>query len=59
MAPRDDALPAPADALPAPADAQRVSPRAPPFRRLVRRRGAAVGLVAIAFFVGLALLAPH
>ena len=58
MAPRDDALPAPADALPAPADAQRVSPRAPPFRRLVRRRGAAVGLVAIAFFVGLALLAP-
>ena len=51
MAPRDDALPAPADAL-------RVSPRAPPFRRLVRRRGAAVGLAAIAFFVGLALLSP-
>ena len=51
MAPRDDALPAPSDAL-------RVSPRAPPFRRLVRRRGAAVGLVAIAFFVGLALLSP-
>ena len=51
MAPRDDSLPAPADFL-------RVSPRAPPFRRLVRRRGAAVGLVAIAFFVVLALLSP-
>jgi len=51
MAPRDDALPAPADAL-------RVSPRAPPLRRLVRRRGAALGLAAIAFFVGLALFAP-
>ena len=50
MAPREDALPAPADAL-------RVSPRARPFRRLLRRRGAAVGLVAIAFFVTLALLA--
>jgi len=51
MAPRDDALPAPADAL-------RVSPRAPPLRRLVRRRGAALGLAAIAFFVCLALFAP-
>jgi len=51
MAPRGDALPAPPDAL-------RVSPRAPPLRRLVRRRGAALGLAAIAFFVGLALFAP-
>jgi len=51
MAPRDDALPPPPDAL-------RVSPRAPPLRRLLRRRGAALGLGAIAFFVGLALLSP-
>jgi len=51
MAPRGDALPAPPDTL-------RVSPRAPPLRRLVRRRGAALGLAAIAFFVGLALFAP-
>ncbi len=50
MAPREDVLPAPADAT-------RVSPRAHPFRRLLRRRGAAVGLVAIVFFVVLALLA--
>ena len=50
MAPREDVLPAPIDAV-------RRSPRAHPFRRLLRRRGAAVGLVAIAFFVALALLA--
>ena len=36
----------------------RVSPRAHPFRRLLRRRGAAVGLVVIVFFVTLALFAP-
>ena len=52
MAPREDALPAPADAL-------RVSPRAPALRRLLRRRGAAVGLAVIVFFVVLALLAGY
>jgi len=36
----------------------RATPRAHPFRRLLRRRGAAVGLAAIVFFVGLAVLAP-
>jgi hypothetical protein len=51
MAPREDALPAPIEII-------RVSPRAHPFWRLLRRRGAAVGLAAIVFFVLLALLAP-
>ena len=40
------------------ADSARAAPRAHPFRRLVRRRGAAVGLAVIAFFVALAALAP-
>jgi peptide/nickel transport system permease protein len=51
MAPRDDALPAPLDA-------QRVSPRAHPFRRLLRRGGAAVGVVVIAIVVLVAIFAP-
>jgi peptide/nickel transport system permease protein len=51
MAPREFALPAPVETI-------RVSPRAHPFRRLLRRRGAAVGLAAVLFFVLLALLAP-
>ena len=46
-----------AESLPAPADAARAVPRAHPFRRLLRRRGAAVGLAIIAFFVVLAILA--
>ena len=36
----------------------RSGPRAHPFRRLLRRRGAAVGLAIVAFFTALALLAP-
>jgi peptide/nickel transport system permease protein len=44
--------------LPSAADAARAAPRAHPFRRLLRRRGAAVGLAAIVFFVALAVLAP-
>ena len=51
MAPRDDALPAPPDA-------QRASPRAHPFRRLLRRGGAAVGVVVIAIVVLVAIFAP-
>ena len=47
-----------ADSLPSAVDAIRVSPRAHPFRRLLRRRGAAVGLAVIGFFVVLAALAP-
>jgi peptide/nickel transport system permease protein len=47
-----------AAALPSPANPTRGAPRAHPFRRLLRRRGAAVGLVIVAFFVLLALLAP-
>jgi len=46
-----------ADTLPARTDVSRAAPRAHPFRRLLRRRGAAVGLVVIAFFVVLAVLA--
>jgi peptide/nickel transport system permease protein len=45
-------------ALPIPANPPRGAPRAHPFRRLLRRRGAAVGLVIVAFFVLLAVLAP-
>jgi len=52
-----------ATALPVSAPAMPVVPRAHPFRRLLRRRGAAVGLIVIAVFVVLALLAsfiaPH
>jgi len=52
-----------AAALPASAPAMPAVPRAHPFRRLLRRRGAAVGLGVIALFVVLALLAsfiaPH
>ncbi len=47
-----------AAALPSPANPARGAPRAHPFRRLLRRRGAAVGLVIVVFFVLLALLAP-
>ena len=47
-----------ADALPSRGDAARGTPRAHPFRRLLRRRGAAVGLVIVTFFVALAVLAP-
>src|SRR6185369_12605269 len=47
-----------ADALPAPSAPSRAGPRAHPFRRLLRRGGAAVGLAIIAFFVVLAVLAP-
>ena len=47
-----------AAALPSPAHVTRGAPRAHPFRRLLRRRGAAVGLVIVAFFVLLAVLAP-
>jgi peptide/nickel transport system permease protein len=50
MAPREDALAA--------ADTPRVSPRAHPFRRLLRRRGAAVGVVVIVFVVTVAVFAP-
>ncbi|MBA3506427.1 MAG: ABC transporter permease [Betaproteobacteria bacterium] len=52
-----------ATALPVSAPAMPAVPRAHPFRRLLRRRGAAVGLIVIAVFVVLALLAsfiaPH
>ena len=47
-----------ADALPSPASPARVALRAHPFRRLLRRRGAALGLAVIVFFVVLAVLAP-
>jgi len=47
-----------ADALPASSAPSRSGPRAHPFRRLLRRGGAAVGLAVIAFFVVLAVLAP-
>jgi len=47
-----------ADALLSSVAPARTAPRAHPFRRLVRRRGAAVGLAVIAFFVALAVLAP-
>jgi peptide/nickel transport system permease protein len=40
------------------ADTPRVSPRAHPFRRLLRRRGAAVGVVVIVFVVTVAVFAP-
>jgi len=36
----------------------RAAPRTHPWRRLVRRRGAAIGLAVIVFFVALAVLAP-
>ena len=51
MAPREDTLPAPVDA-------QRVSPRSHPFRRLLRRGGAAVGVVVIVSVVLVAIFAP-
>jgi peptide/nickel transport system permease protein len=44
--------------LPSSVNPARVGPRAHPLRRLVRRRGAAVGLAVVVFFVVLALLAP-
>jgi len=47
-----------ADRERAPADPVRAAPRTHMLRRLVRRRGAAIGLVAIVFFVALAVLAP-
>jgi len=47
-----------AEVAPSPAHLGRTPPRAHPFRRLLRRRGAAVGLVAVGFFVALAVLAP-
>jgi len=47
-----------ADFARAPADPVRAAPRTHALRRLVRRRGAAVGLAAVAFFVALAVLAP-
>ena len=47
-----------ADALPSAANPPRSALRAHPFRRLLRRRGAALGLAVIVFFVVLALLAP-
>jgi peptide/nickel transport system permease protein len=47
-----------ADALTVAPPQVRSGPRAHPFRRLLRRPAAAVGLVVIAFFVVLALLAP-
>jgi peptide/nickel transport system permease protein len=47
----------PADASSVPIGATRAVPRRHPFRRLVRRRGAAVGLVIIVFFVVLAVFA--
>jgi peptide/nickel transport system permease protein len=47
-----------AAALPSPATLARGAPRAHPLRRLLRRRGAAVGLVIVTFFVALAVLAP-
>ena len=47
-----------ADALPVASSAARTGPRSHPFRRLLRRPAAAVGLVVIAFFIALAVLAP-
>jgi len=47
-----------ADALPAAPPAARSGPRSHPIRRLLRRPAAAAGLVAIAFFAALAVLAP-
>jgi len=47
-----------AGALPSVAGLIRASPRAHPFRRLLRRRGAAAGLAVIVFFVAIAVLAP-
>jgi peptide/nickel transport system permease protein len=47
-----------AGALPSSSTPARVGPRTHPLRRLLRRRGAAVGLAIIAFFVVLAVLAP-
>ena len=47
-----------AAALASRVDSARAVPRAHPFRRLLRRRGAAAGLAVIAFFVTLAVLAP-
>jgi len=46
------------DALPAPLDTPRVSPRSHAFRRLLRRSGAALGVVVIAIVVTVAILAP-
>jgi len=46
------------DALPSTIPPARTAPRAHAFRRLVRRRGAAIGLAVIVFFVALAVLAP-
>jgi peptide/nickel transport system permease protein len=46
-----------ADAIAAPAEV-RAAPRTHPFRRLLRRRGAAAGLVVIASFVAVAIFAP-
>jgi len=51
MAPREHALPAPIDT-------PRVSPRSHAFRRLLRRRGAALGVVVIVMVVTVAVLAP-
>jgi peptide/nickel transport system permease protein len=51
MAPREDALPTPVDV-------PRVSPRSHPFRRLLRRGGAAVGVVVIVIVVTVAIFAP-
>jgi peptide/nickel transport system permease protein len=47
-----------ADALPSPPGPTRAGPRTHAFRRLLRRRGAAVGLAIVVFFVVLAVLAP-
>ena len=47
-----------AEVRPSLAPLTRAAPRAHPFRRLLHRRGAAVGLVAIVCFVALAVLAP-
>jgi peptide/nickel transport system permease protein len=47
-----------ADFARAPADPVRAAPRTHALRRLLRRRGAAVGLLVIVFFVALAALAP-
>jgi peptide/nickel transport system permease protein len=46
------------DALPGPAEPVRISPRAHPFRRLLRRGAAAAGLVVIVIVVTVALFAP-
>ena len=46
------------DALPGPAEPVRMSPRAHPFRRLLRRGAAAAGLVVIVIVVTVALFAP-